>query len=273
MSLPSTLGGSGVFEGFAALLRLNVIMFKVNYAWMRIWIYLLTLIVRPTAQVVFFAIMARSISGEADVSFQVVGNSLQACVLVSLFVVAEMLTTQRRYGIVALTCLAPRSRLFAFAGQVWLVALHGVMIAAAAFGLSFILFDLGSDSADWFWLAMSYIVAVVATSGLGTALGSLGLYLPDINLIGNIVSGLMLSVCGVNFAVESLPKFLQVIAYCLPVTRSATAARLALHGGGPRVGVLLLEELALGAIWFALGYFIYLWSENQARRHATLELF
>lgn len=262
-----------MLDDLAALFRLNVIMFKVDYAWMQVWVYLLTLVVRPSAQVVFFAVMARSISGTADVSFQVVGNSIQVCVLVSLYAVADMLVTQRRFGILALTCLAPRSRLFAFGGQVWLVALHGVVIAAVAFGIAFALFGLESNSVDWFWLALSFVVAVFATSGLGAALGSLGLYLPNINLVGNVVASLMLSICGVNFAVESLPRFLQVIAYCLPITRSATAARLALQGGGAQVGVLLLEEVALGVAWLIVGCLVYLWAENQARRHATLELF
>jgi ABC-2 type transport system permease protein len=262
-----------MWDALGVFVRLNRTNFLLAYGWMRPWVYGLTLIVRPAAQVIFFGVMARFITGQADVSFQIIGNTIQVMALASLYTVAESLVLQRRNGTLAIVALAPRSRFFVFGGQIWLLGLHGIIITGAALAIGAYGFGLDLGRANWPLLIGAIVTAVFATSCLGTALGSLGLYLPDIDLSGNITAGILLTLCGINFPLEALPAALRTVAYALPMTRSVAAARLAVTGEGTGVALLLGKELALGLVWLAVGFVVYAWAERKARKHATLEMF
>ncbi len=239
---------------------------------MSLWVYFLTLIVRPAAQVVFFGVMARFITGSPDVSFQVVGNTIQVCVLVSLYTVADALSLQRRNGTLILVALAPRGRFLVFASQIWLTGLHGLVVSVIAFAVGMVGFSFDISGIRYFPLLLSFLTGVFATSCLGTALGSFGLYLTDINLVGSIITSLMLIVCGVNFPTEALPAFLRALGSVLPMTRSVAAAHLAVAGAETGCLPLLSAEVVVGLTWLAIGFAIYAWAEHRARKFATLEL-
>jgi ABC-2 type transport system permease protein len=260
-------------DWWKTFVRINETSFRLSYGWMQVWVYVLTLVVRPAAQVIFFGVMARFITGSPEVSYQVIGNTIQVCALVSLYGVAENLLAQRRNGTLALLVLAPRSRLFVFAGQVWLLGLHGLVVTGGAFVIGASVFGLELSQTDWAGLVLAMVVTVLATSGLGTALGSLGLHLPDIHLAGNLLAGIMMAICGINFPVSALPAWLARLSQILPMTRGAAAARLAVAGGGPEFAALIVGELVVGLAWFVVGYLAYRWAERQARLHATLDLF
>lgn len=262
-----------VGEQFRAFLSMNAAKFRMEYGWMRPWVYVLTLILRPVAQVVFFGLMARFITGQSDVSFQLIGNSVQVCSLASLYIVADALVTERYNGTLALMLLSPRSKFFLLAGRFWLLGLHGLVITGMALLVSGLGFGLHIADTNWGGLLLGLLVTTFATSALGVALGSVGLITTEVNFTGNVAAALLLALSGVNFPVESLPAFVRVVSYALPMTRGVSAARLAVAGGGPDLGPLLLGEFGIGLAWLAVGYVVFRWAESRARVAGTLDLY
>jgi len=253
--------------------RLGKVHFKDTYVWMRAWIYLLTLIVRPATQVAFFGVMARFVTGQADVSFWLIGNSLQSSAVATLYPIADTLVTERRNGTLPLLVMAPLDKFLLFAGRSWVHGLHGLVVSAVTLTLAALAFQMDFSLAAWGPLALAIVVSVVSMSAMGTALGSLGLLAPDVNFIANVASGVLLALAGVNFPLGDMPHWLQHISLLLPLTRGLAAARLAVAGSGSAATLLSLQEFGVAALWLGLGYLAFRWIEGRARRDASLELY
>jgi ABC-2 type transport system permease protein len=273
MSRTALMVVTGRLEGLAAFGRIARLAFRDAYGWLDPWVYTLFLMVRPATQVIFFGLVARFATGSNDVSFQLIGNAVQVCALSSLGTTADVLVNERANGTLALVTLAARNRFMTFAGRLLVVGMHGLVTSAGALAVGVLLFDLNTTGVAWGWLGLTLVVTVFATSALGVALGSIGLVLTDLNLVGNLVSTTMMAICGINFAVSLLPTWLQTVAYALPMTRGADAARLAFAGGGQALPGLLLGEVAVGVTWLLAGYALLGWMEWQARVNGTMDLY
>ena len=62
----------------------GAISFRALFAWIRPWVYIPTLVVGPTTQILFFAFLGRTAHLENDAWF-VVGNAVQSASLAALF--------------------------------------------------------------------------------------------------------------------------------------------------------------------------------------------
>ncbi len=255
------------------LFRLGKTNFKLAYAWMQVWVYLLNLVFRPVAQVVFFGVMARFVTGRSDVSFWVVGNALQACVLASLYPVGETLVSERSNGTLSLVVASPLNKLLLFAGRSWLHGLHGVVVSLVSLVLGAWTFGMDFGLVSWGPLSCAVLASVISVSALGMAIGSLGLLTTDINMIGNIAAGLLLVLAGVNFPITSLPSWLQGVSFILPLTRGVAAARLSVAGGGGPILSLCLGEVCVALGWLGLGYLAFRWIESRARKTGSFDLY
>lgn len=260
-------------DAICAYGRIARLAFRQAYSNLNPLIYTMFLLVRPVAQVIFFGLAARFATGQDDVSFQVIGNAVQVCVLSSLHTTADVLVDERANGTLSLVTLAARQRFMVFGGRLLVVGLHGLVTCIAALAVGALVFGLDLNHVHWVLLPLALVAAVLATSSMGVALGSIGLVLTDLNLVGNIVTVSLLALCGINFPVSALPLPLQWVAWCLPMTRGAQAARVAMAGGGPEIWPLLLGELAVGLCWLVFGYGLFLFLERKARVHGTLDLY
>jgi ABC-2 type transport system permease protein len=184
------------------------------------------------------------------------------------------LVDERSNGTLALVTLAARQRFLVFGGRLLVVGLHGVVTCVAALAVGALVFGLDLGHVQWGLLALALVITVAATSSLGVALGSVGLVLTDLNLVGNIVTVSFLALAGINFPVSALPVPLQWVAWCLPMTRGAQAARVAMAGGGGwAFWPLLAGEVAVGLCWLLFGYGLFRFLERKARVYGTLDLY
>ena len=112
------------------------------------------------------------------------------------------------------------------------------------------------------------------TAGLGLLFGSLGLIMRDAITIANVMYYLLLVLCGINFPVSRFPEVVQVISYCLPLTRGVEAAREAAAGAPiTQIGGLLAGELVVGVLYAMLGYALFRALEAYARRGGLQEAY
>lgn len=260
-------------EALAAYGRIARLAFRDSYSTMNPVAYTLFMLIRPITQVIFYGLVARFATGSPDVTFQLVGNAVQVCALSSLYTVSDVLVNERANGTLALVTLAARQKFLVFGGRLLVVGMHGVLTSTVALAAGAVIFRMDLSQVNWGALLLAILVTVVATSSLGVALGSVGLVLTNLNLYGNLLVVAMMAFCGIQFPVSLLPRWLQVVAHGLPMTRGADAARMAVAGGGAGMGRLLLGEWLVGLCWLLVGYGLFRLLERQARRHGTLELY
>jgi ABC-2 type transport system permease protein len=116
------------------------------------------------------------------------------------------------------------------------------------------------------------VVTVCSNTAFGMALGAIGMRARDVFFSSNLVYFLMLLVCGVNVPLNRLPGWLATIGRALPLTHGIEAARGIVAGHSlAHVQGLLLDELAVGAVWGLVAVLLFRVFEAEARRRASLE--
>ncbi len=256
-----------------ALLRVSWLSFWALFGWADPAVYVSSLIVGPAFQIVFFTLAGRfSHSGHGPL-FYVIGNAVEIAALGGVFALGLILIAERRNGTLGLSLIAPRSRLFLFAGRGIVYLLNSVVTVALGLGVGAWIFGLPLSGANLGALAVAIAAVALSTAAFGLLFAGIGLLLTDVNMVMNLAISVMLVLCGINFSINALPSPVRAISLMLPLTRGAMAARLA-AGGAPWAAIwpLVGGEVLIGAVYFALGYVLFTHLEATALRKGTLDL-
>ena len=228
----------------------------------------------PLSQLLFFVELGSFATGRGTALYYALGNALQLTAVNGIFGVIQTVGNERQFGTLPILLASPANRLATFLGRALVHVLDGMATVAIGIGMVVLLFGLDLQRANLPLFGLCILLISVTTSGLGLMFGSLSLITRDVFVIANTVYYLLLVVCGINFPVERLPGWLQLVSYGLPMTRGVQAARAAAAGASlTQVSALLVGELLVGAVYVAIGFTLFRWLENQARRGGLQEAF
>ncbi len=141
-------------------------------------------------------------------------------------------------------------------------------VSALEFGLVFGVHYHGSLGL----VLLVLVVSALPIYGLAITFASLVLTAREAGSFVQLVRGLVMIFCGITFPVSILPGWMQSVAVFLPQTYIIRAFRAAALGGAdfrtlaPDLGSLLI----FGAIWLALGYFVFQAVDRRARRTGAI---
>lgn len=264
--MTAVLEAAGRFTGNA------MISFRALYRWFTPSSYLATRIITPIEEMLIFGLLARYAGGSTTVAYMVIGNAVVQVCLGGL-AAAGTVSEERGLGTLPLLLASPANRLANFLQRGSVHVLDSLLSVVVAFAVAMLVFDVDFSRADWTSVVVAILVATLSTICLGLTLGALALAYADFFLVVNLLWLLILLVAGVNVPVSVLPGWVQAVSQALPFTRSLQAAREAIAGAPLRdVAGLLLAELALAAVYLAVGYGVLVALERLAIRRGTYEL-
>lgn len=250
----------------------TILSYIALFNWLQPVTYMASLVVGPIFQLLFFSLLGSFATGAATISFYVVGNAVQTAAMSGIYGVTMSIGGDRWNGTVVYLFGTPANRLVMFFGRAFMHVLNGFFGVAMAFMWGVLLLGLDLSRTNLAALALTILITTISTSAMGLLMGCLGLITVNIMFINNFIYFALLIFSGANVRLETLPGWVQVVSSALPLTRGIAAARL-LVGGAAFADVvpLLLGELAVGAAYSLLGYFLFAWFEYQAKRLGTLE--
>jgi ABC-2 type transport system permease protein len=150
-----------------------------------------------------------------------------------------------------------------FLGRSLVHIIDGLLSTIAALILGVLFFHIDLSHSNLALTALCILLLSVTSCGLGMMLGSLSLRTREAWTITSMISILLYILSGVNFPISTLPKFLQAVSYCLPLTRGIQAARLAMTGADwSTISQLFTGELLIGLIYMGAGYLLFIWFEK-----------
>ena len=263
------------FRAHAAIfLRSTWLQYVALFQWATVRGYVGYKLVLPVTQILFFVELGVFATGPQNALYFALGNAMQINANAGIFGVVATVANERQYGTLPMLLASPANRLVTFLSRAVVNTLDGILSVVIALVLVALLFRLDLQHANVPLLALCVLIVCVTTSGLGLLFGSIGLIMRDAIVIANVVYYLLLVFCGINFPVDRLPAALQVVAYSLPLTRGVEAAREAAAGASlAHVSGLIAGELAVGAVYAALGFALFQWLENRARRGGLQEAY
>ncbi|MCB9422972.1 MAG: ABC transporter permease [Ardenticatenaceae bacterium] len=244
------------------------------FAWLRPAFYLSTKVVNPLMYMLFFVLLGKYASGNDNASFYVVGNAMLTVTLSGIYGVSMSVDGDRNGGTLIYLFGTPANRLLLFLGRAFMHILDGILGIVIGFGWGVILFHLNLSRANLPALALIVIVTSLSTSGLGLVLGCLGLMTRNVMFVNNTLFVLLWIFSGANVQLDTLPQWAQTVSSYLPLTRGIVAARTAVAGAGwPELLPLLAGEFFVGLAYALVGFSLFHWFEQQAKRRGTLEAF
>jgi ABC-2 type transport system permease protein len=244
------------------------------FHWMRPIQYMASKILMPLAQMFFFVYLGTYATGADNRSFYVVGNALQIAAVSGIYGMTMSIGGDRDSGTLGYIFGTPANRLIVFMGRAFMNIMDGALGVVIAFVWGVVLMGLDLSQTNIPALALTIIITTISTCGLGLLMGCLALITVNVMFVNNFVYFLLLIFSGANIPIAQLPVWIQAISYALPLTRGIAAARLLVDGAGlAEVTPLLLGELAVGLVYFFVGYILFAVFEVVAKRRGTLEVF
>lgn len=244
--------------------------YRALFTWLTPTTYLILKILGPITQVLFFTLLGQVTGG--DPAYYIIGNSTQLAVTSGIFGVLHVIVTERRMGTLPQLMIVPTSNAVTFYGRGLFLIFDGLTSIFVGFGAGALLFGLDFASVNWLWLIVALLTTCFAVSGLGLTLGVIGLVGTDLNLLLNIALSVLLVICGVNFPIEDLARFIQGIAHLLPLTHGLLAVRAIFAGQIADAPGYVGWEALVGCGYMVLGYAMFAYFERLARKRGTLEL-
>ena len=249
----------------------GAISFRALFSWIRPSVYIPTLLIGPTTQVIFFAYLGRTAHLEDD-SWFVVGNAVQSASIAALFGMGFAIDGERWQQTLSSLLATPANRTAIFLGRALPVLVNAAFVSAVSFGAAGLLLGYHPPLASVPALALIVLLGAFSCTGLGMVTGSLALRIRDMPIMANLVMAGLLIFCGTNVPLDALPGWMSTIAQGLPLTHAIAAARQIADGASlGSVDALVTKEIALGLAYLAVGFVLLRFFEFEGRRHATLD--
>lgn len=242
------------------------------FAWLQPVTYMASKVVMPLAQILFFTLLGSFATGPDTAGFYAIGNAVQIAAVSGIYGVTLSIGGDRWNGTLPYLFGTPANRFFLFMGRAFLHVIDGIL--GVVFGLVWAGLLIGVDYSNTSMpaLALTVLITVVSTSGLGLLMGCLSLITQNVMFVNNTVYFVLLIFSGANVPLAVLPDWMRAISQVLPLTRGIAAARELVAGAAlNEVAPLLLGELGVGLVYGLAGYFMFRWFEMQAKRRGTLE--
>jgi ABC-2 type transport system permease protein len=249
----------------------GAISFRALFAWIRPWVYIPTLVVGPTSQILFFAFLGRTAHLEDDTWF-VVGNAVQSASLAALFGMGFAIDGERWMQTLSAVLATPANRSALFLGRALPVLLNAAVSAATGFIGGAVFLGFRPPLSALPGLALLVVLGAFACTGLGMLTGAVGLRMRDVPIIANLTMAVLLIFCGVNVPLDKLPHWMHVTAEGLPLTHAIAAARRVADGASlGSVGTPIAVEATIGVAYLVAGLVLLRVFEGKGRQHGTLE--
>jgi ABC-2 type transport system permease protein len=253
----------------------TVVAMRNRFGYIPVWLWLLQIVLTSFFSMYFFAVLADYANNPtANVQYVVIGNMVQSIAMSTLYSVAEIPGTEKHTGTLP-TLMSTSSSLF---NIMFGMALFNIFagIVSASFSILYAAFVFGIDFSGTNAISLIVIIAltIFSLTGMGMAIGGIGLRLRTSSIIASLVTYLGLVLCGVNFPISYLPEWLQYVSWCLPLTYSVDATRGAVAGSSlAGVSLDIWMMAVLGIVYLALAYLLFSMFENGSRKKGSLDSF
>lgn len=249
-----------------------VFSFRAQFDWLNPSMWLTMKFVLSLSQMAFFVFVGLFIKGPDAIPFIAIGNALQSLSWNTVFSVTNITGHDKWDGTLPLVLATPASRLPLFIGRAMIHVLDGLLSVAISFSFAVFLFGVDFGHVNALALIVTVVLTAFAMAGFGLMIGGLSFHFRDPMIFANIFTYILLIFCGINFPVQDLPPLIQPFSYIFPLTYGVSAARNAIAGAAlTEIYPVLGQELIVGLVAMALGYFFFQRFERTARKTGKLE--
>lgn len=208
---------------------------------------------------IFKKTLSKSFLSESSTSnymgFIVIGVLIYSFTVSTLLNVSRSLITEKRMGTLESLMLAPYNRGMYFLAYMGAQVLHTLAELVITLPI-LLLLKIRFQSFNLFEFSIVFALMIYSFLGLSLLLANVMLYTSDTYISQNTLFTFMFLICGVNFPITYLPKFIQTLADFIPLTHVIHLFRVVLLRGE---SIFLYEKniiylLVTGGIYVIIGF-------------------
>jgi ABC-2 type transport system permease protein len=240
-----------------------------------LWLWLLQLFALAVFQMAFFVFLVGvGGSSEIDVEYVALGNALFSVVFASVYSICAVPGTEKHAGTLPALMITPTRLFTVFIGLSLFQILTALLTVTVSFSFAASLSWIDLNGVNMLSFVCVILVTAFSMAGFGLLLSSIGLFLRSASVLASLAVYVTLVLCGANFPISSLPGFIQVLSYSIPITYGLRALREAVVGGSiaqisPIIGAMLL----IGLVLYVLAFLAFQRFERLAKVTGSMELF
>lgn len=252
-----------------------IMSFRSKFATIPKWLWLSHILLTSFFSMLMFALIASYVGNpEVTVQYVVIGNAVQTVAVTTMKSIADIPNVEKHMGTLPPLMVAPSNLFEVFLGMSLLNIFAGFISASSGLVYAAFIFGVDFSMANVPLLALAIVMTSASLTGLGMAIGGMGLHLRTSVILANVTSYVSVVLCGVNFPVSYLPEWAQYLSAIHPLTYAVEATRCAVCGCslaeimGP---ISMMAILGLVFLLFSMVFFKHY--ETKSKVSGTLEAF
>lgn len=257
-------------------IALRVILNEVYKAILVLWSYrfntVAEMIQRSIAFLAIGFVLGQGNLEPAQMAFILPGWMMSFYARIILFQINDGVTEEARTGTLEQMYMSPVPSGVLLLGRVLAVLVVATVMVFLSAGVMTPLLGIRLTLS---WLPLLLIgITLIGVFGFSFILGGAALLFKGVHSIADLMQDLLLFVNGTFVAVSLMPLWLQTLGLTLPTTYGITVIRSALIDGASLDMLIdrgtLLLLIAHSAAYFIVGWLVYTWCEQIAKRRGNL---
>lgn len=247
--------------------------YKALFTWLDKRTYFLVKIVIPFFYIAFFSYLGKFVAGAEGMKYAAFGNAILLMGLNTVAGVVISIGIEKTFGTLSPLFITPANRFRIFISRAIFHAIDGTFNVMIGLVYAILFFEVELSLIQLGQILLVSLLTSFTMMGYGLLFGSYSLYVRDVGMVMNAAYFILMFICGVNFPVESLPEYVRVLSYIVPLTYGLQVARAILSGDYITDCIpLLIFEVLWGCVMLIIGYFLFIYFENKLRRRGTLDV-
>jgi ABC-2 type transport system permease protein len=255
-------------------LRMSLLSFKAMFGWLDPKAYILTKIIDPCLQMIFYSLLVRFTFGSSDITPWIIGNAFLLSTRNAVFATGSLLRNERFEGTLKLVIVSPGNKLLTFVARSFISIFDAAVTVVVGLLVGTTIFHVDLSGINYFQFVLSILTAMFGGTSLGLVIATAALVMREIHLFLNVAAMMLFILTGASFPIERLPALARTLSYFLPITRSIEASRtIAAKGSIDKIYTLLGTEIIISIVYLFFAYFLYMYFEKKARIEASLDVY
>lgn len=231
----------------------------------------LVIILGPFFQILLYVTMARYYTGTENLDFWIIGNTTLMSIEIFILSLIGYFTRERQNGTLKFLFASPYPTIYILGAFLFFPVLASLVQVSLSLGACKLLFGISLPVRSLPLYGLNLLVTMFATACFGLFTASLGLIIPQVNLILNFALFGLVIFSGANYPIDVLPAGMRWISALLPLNRGIRSARI-IAGGGFQPS-LMLGELIVGIVYLVICLFLLEEVKKTAKKMGTIELY
>jgi len=254
-------------------IRQGWLSYKAKYSFVSPINYFINMILNPTLQLSFFAIMIKFAYSENNISTWIIGNSFLLASMNSVFIVGNLVRGERSTGTLKYLIASPINKFKIFMSLGLFHSIDITLRVSIGFIVGYLFFNFDLLEINLLMLTLSILSGMLSGLAFGMLIGSIAFVTTEIHIFLNSMEQILILFTGALFSVNRLPSQIRWISEVVPLRKSIEASRLLLTNDSSNFYNLLLQETTLSIIMMVLGYYTFQFFSNLAKKKASIDLY